>query len=178
MRKLIYILLVCTLLGLAGCNSKEEAIAETREVLCEEAGVQFTLNGLWIDQSQETSDKEAQAERKVILDVYREETGSGIQIICEDLTKTEGGTLVRLDDYVADFQEQLKISDKYQYACGDISTEMLYGNSYETFSAVAEELNGKQQYYIRRQDDTMIIMVITVFEEDKKEDILALGKEM
>ena len=37
---------------------------------------------------------------------------------------------------------------------------------------------GKQKYLIRRQDDSMIIMVITVFEEEKIEDILALGKEM
>lgn len=174
MKKIIYILLLCSFLGLIGCNSKEEAIAEITEIPCETAGVTFTLNGLWIQQDV----KGANAGQTVALSTYKEETGSGISIIYEDLTQTEGGTLVRMDDYVTSLQEQLKISKDYTYSCGEISTEKLYGNSYETFLATVSELDSRQQYYIRRQDDTMIIMVITLFGEDKLEDILALGKEM
>ena len=102
----------------------------------------------------------------------------GIDIISEDLTQTEGDTLVRMDDYLTDVQEQLKISEEFSYSCSEVSTENVYGEEYQVFTTTISELGGKQKYFIRRQDDTMIIMVITVFEEEKIEDILALGKEM
>ena len=178
MKKLIYILLLYALLGLAGCNSKEEAMAVITEIPCEMAGVSFSLNGLWTIQEEAEANSNAEEGQTVVLSTYREETGSGISVIYDDLTQTEGGALVRMDDYVAGLQEQLKISGNYDYSCSEISTEKLYGNSYESFSATVSELGGKQQYYIRRQEDTMIIMVITVFGEDNLEEILALGKEM
>ena len=178
MKKVLYLLLLCSFLGVAGCNSKEEAMATIVEMPCEEAGVNFALNGLWIEKSEEEANVEAETGQKVVLSVYQKETGSGIDIISEDLTKTEGGSLVRMDDYVAGLQEQLKISGEYSYSCSEVSSEKLYGNSYETFTAMVSELGAKQQYYIRRQDDTMIIMIFTVFGEEKIEDILALGKEM
>ena len=110
--------------------------------------------------------------------MFKKNTGSGIDIICEDLTQTESGILVRMDDYIAYLQEQLKIAGEYSYSCGEVSTEKIYGNSYETFTAVIPEWNGTQNYYIRRQEDTMIVMMITVFGEDTLEDILALGKAL
>ena len=171
-------LVLCSFLGLAGCNSKEKATAVITEIPCEKAGVSFSLNGLWVIQEETEANENVSAGQTVALSTYKEETGSGISVIYDDLTQTEGGTLVRMDDYVNGLQEQLKISSEYNYFCGEVSTEKLYGNTYETFSTTVSELGGKQHYYIRRQDDTMIIMVITVFGEDKIEDILALGKEM
>ena len=178
MKKIFYLILLCSFLGLAGCTSKEEAMAVITEIPCETAGVSFSLNGLWVIQEKTEANANVSAGQTIALSTYKEETGSGISVIYDDLTQTEGGTLVRMDDYVNGLQERLKISSEYDYFCGEVSTEKLYGNTYETFSTTVSELGGKQQYYIRRQDDTMIIMVITVFGEDKIEDILALGKEM
>ena len=178
MRKLLYLLLLCSLLGLAGCNSKEEAMATVVEAPCKEAGIKFTLNGLWVVKSGEEANADVAEGQKILLSASHQETGAGIDIISEDLTKTEGGTLIRMDDYLADIQEQLKISGEYNYSCSDISKEKIYDKEYRVFTTAIEELSGKQKYFIRRQDDTMIIMVISVFEEEKIEDILALGKEM
>lgn len=178
MRKLLYLLLLCSFLGLTGCDSKEEAMAMVVEAPCKEAEINFTLNGLWVVKSEEEANVDILAGQKVVLSAYQQETGAGIDIICEDLTQTEGGTLVRMDDYVADVQEQLKISEEFSYSCSEVSTENVYGEEYQVFTTTISELGGKQKYLIRRQDDTMIIMVITVFEEEKIEDILALGKEM
>ena len=178
MRKLLYLLLLCSFLGLTGCDSKEEAMATVVEAPCKEAGVNFTLNGLWVVKSEEEANMDILAGQKVVLSAYQQETGAGIDIICEDLTRTEGGTLVRMDDYVADVQEQLKISEEFSYSCSEVSAENVYGEEYQVFTTTISELGGQQKYFIRRQDDTMIIMVITVFEEEKIEDILALGKEM
>ena len=178
MKKKLYVifLLLCSFLGLTACNSKEEAMAVITEIPCETAGVSFSLNGLWVIQEEE--EIKANAGQMVALSTYKEETDSGIQIIYEDLTKTDGGTLVRMDDYIAALQEQLKISEEHKYSCGDVSTEKIYGNNYQTFEAFSAESGGRQQYYIRRQEDIMIVIVISLFGEEKLEDILALGKEM
>ena len=178
MKKILTILWLCFCLGLTGCQSKEEAMAETKEVSCKEAGISFTLNGLWAESKDEGIDIETKEGQTVALSVVQKSTGSGIDIICEDLTQTESGILVRMDDYIAYLQEQLKIAGEYNYSCGEVCTEKIYGNSYETFTAVIPEWNGTQKYYIRRQDDTMIVMMITVFGEDTLEDILALGKAL
>ena len=178
MRKIISILLLYFCLGLAGCNSKEEAMAVITEIPCETAGVSFSLNGLWIIQEEAEANANAQTGQTVVLSTYKEESGSGVSVIYEDLTKTEGGTLVRLDDYVAGLQEQLKISEDYNYSCEEVSTEKLHGNSYETFKANIRKLGGTQQYYIRRQDDTMIIMIFTAFVEDTLEDVLSVVKPL
>ena len=178
MKKILTILLLCFCLGLTGCQSKEEAMAEIKEVSCKEADISFTLNGLWAESKEEGIDIETKEEQTVALSVVQKSTGSGIDIICEDLTKTEGGILIRMDDYVAGIQEQLKTSGDYSYSCGDVSTEKVCGNSYKTFKAVIPELGGVQQYYIRRQEDTMIIMIITVFGEDTLEDILSAAKPL
>lgn len=178
MKKILYLILLCSFLGLAGCNSKEEAMAVITEIPCETAGVSFSLNGLWMIQEEAEANSNAKEGQTVALSTYKEETGSGISVIYDDLTQTEGGTLVRMDDYISGLQEQLKISSEYSYSCGEVSTEKLYGKRYETFSATVSELGGRQHYYIRRQEDTMIIMVISVFGEDNLEEILALGEEM
>lgn len=177
MKRLLYmIMLLCSFFSLTGCTSKkEEAMSVITEIPCEMAGVSFSLNGLWVIQETGT---ENNAGQMVALSTYKEETDSGIQVIYEDLTKTEGGTLVRMEDYIAGLQEQLKISNEYKYSCGEVSTEELYGKSYETFEAFSQELGATQRYYIRRQEDTMIVMVISLFGGEKLEDILALGKEM
>lgn len=177
-KKILTILLLCFCLGLTGCKSKEEAIEEIKEVSCEEAGISFTLNGLWAEAGEEEITIETKEGQTVALSVFQKSNGSGIDIICEELTQTEGGILVRMEDYVTGLQEQLKIAGDYKYSCGEISQETVFGNSYETFTAVIPELNGTQKYYIRRQEDTMIVMIVTVFEEEKIEDIMSLGKEM
>ena len=131
MRKLLYLLLLCSFLGLTGCDSKEEAMATVVEAPCKEAGVNFTLNGLWVVKSEEEANMDILAGQKVVLSAYQQETGAGIDIICEDLTQTEGGTLVRMDDYLADIQEQLKISEEFSYSCSEVSAENVYGEEYQ-----------------------------------------------
>ena len=153
-------------------------MAEITEIPCETAGVNFSLNGLWVIQEETETKVKAESGQTVALSTYQEETGSGIDVIYEDLMQTEGGTLIRMDDYVAGLKEQLESSGDYNYSCGEVSTEKLCGNNYETFTAMVSDLGAKQQYYIRRQDDTMIIMVITVFGGDKLEDILSLMNPM
>ena len=178
MRKMIYVLLLIFSLGLIGCQSKEEAMAVITDVPCDMAGVSFSLNGLWVIQEETEANANAAEGQRVALSAYKEETGSSISVIYDDLTQTEGGTLTRMEDYVADIQTQLKISENFSYSCGDVSTENLYGKEYETFAATISDMGGVQKYYIRRQDDTMIVLIVSVFGEDKEEEILALGKEM
>ena len=180
MKKLRYVVcvLLCSFLSLVACDSKEEALAVITEIPCETAGIMFSLNGLWVIQEEAETKGMGKEGQVVALSTYKEENGSGIQIIYDDLTKTKGGTLVRMDDYIAGIQEQLKISKEYKYSCGEVSKEELYGDYYQTFEAYSAEVGGSQKYYIRRQDNTMIIVVVSVFGEEKIEDILALGKEM
>ena len=178
MKKWIYILLLCIMFGLTGCNSKEEAMAVITEVPCELAEIKFSVNGLWVIQEEDVANINVDEGQTVAFSTYKEETGSTISVIYEDLTKTEGATLVRMEDYVADIQEQLKISSEYNYACSEVLEETLYGKQYQAFTADVSNLGGVQKYFIRRQDDTMIIVIFSVFGEDKLEEILALGKEM
>lgn len=178
MKKLIYILLFCMFFSLAGCNSKEEAMAVITEIPCEEAGVKFLLNGLWMIQEEALANVNVEEGQNVVLSAYKEETGSAISVIYDDLTKSEGGTLVRMEDYLADIQEQLKISGEYEYACSEVQEENLYGQQYQSFSAKVSNLGGQQKYYIRRQDDTMVILLFSVFGDDALDEILGLGKEM
>ena len=178
MKKILTVLLLCFCFGLTGCNSKEEAMAVITEIPCETAGVSFSLNGLWVIQEEAQANENVGMGQTVVLSTYKEETGSGIDIIYEDLTQTESGTLVRMDDYVAGLQEQLKIAGDYKYSCMDVSTEKVFGNNYETFTADISQLGGTQKYYIRRQEDTMIVMIFTVFGEDTLEEVLALGKTL
>ena len=178
MRKIKYMLILMCLLGLTGCNSKEEAMAVITEVPCELAEIKFSVNGLWAIQEEDVANVNVAEGQTVAFSTYKEETGSAINVIYEDLTKTEGATLVRMEDYVADIQEQLKISNEYNYACSEVLEETLYGKQYQAFTADVSNLGGVQKYFIRRQDDTMIIVIFSVFGEDKLEEILALGKEM
>ena len=159
MKKIISMLLLCFCFGIAGCNSKEEAMTVITEIPCETAGVKFSLDGLWMIQGESEANINVGGGQTVALNTYKEETGSGICVIYEDLTKTAGGTLVRMEDYVSSLQEQLKISGDFGYSCSEVTTEKLYDHNYETFTAVASELGGEQQYYIRRQDDTIILII-------------------
>ena len=178
MKKIIYVLLLCMFFCLTGCNSKEEAMAIITEVPCEEIGIRFSLNGLWVIQDEAEANTNSAEGQTVELSAYKEETGSAINVIYDDLTKTEGGTLVRMEDYMADVQEQLKISSEYSYACSEVGEETLYNQQYQTFTATVSNLGGMQKYYIRRMEDNMMVLIFSVFGEDKLEEILALGKEM
>ena len=166
------------LFSLTGCNSKEEAMAIITEIPCDMAGIKFSINGLWMIQEEAAANVNVEEGQTVALSAYKDETASAISVIYDDLTKTEGATLIRMEDYVADIQEQLKISSEYNYACSEIKEESLYGKDYQTFTANVSNLGGMQKYYIRRQDDTMIVILFSVFGEDKLEEILVLGKEM
>ena len=178
MRKLIYTVLFYLSLALTGCNSKEEALAIITEVPCELAEIKFSVNGLWVIQEEDVANINVEEGHTVAFCTYKEETGSAISVIYEDLTKTEGATLARMEDYVADIQEQLKISSEYNYACSEVLEETLYGKQYQAFTDDVSNLGAVQKYFIRRQDDTMILVIFSVFGEDKFDEILALGKEM
>lgn len=176
MKKIMCAFLLGAFFAMTGCNFKEEAISEVREAICEEAEISFTLNGLW-SQSEEEENR-LQKGQMLVFTAWEEETGSAIDIICEDLTETAGGTLVRMDDYVSGIREQLENSSEHQYSCSDTSVEKIYGKEYVTFQAEIPGMEGKQKFFIRRQENTMVMMVISAFGEEKIEDILALGKEM
>ena len=178
MKKGIILLILCVFLGITGCNSKEEAMAVITQVPCQEADVVFSLNGLWNIQEDGQENSNVTDGQKVGLSAYNEETGSVISVIYYDLKNTEGGTLTRMEDYIEAVQKNLKTAEDYSYACSEITSEELYGNSYETFTATVSDMDARQQLYFRRKEDTVIVITFTVFGEEKLDEILALGKEM
>ena len=177
-RILITLLVVCTL-GLPACNTKakEEALAQTTEVASELGEISFTLNGYWNLQQEEGVEKTNLSDSQTYdFMATHSETGTNISIIYDDLTKTDGGTLVKIDDYVTAVQESLKTSSKYTYKCSDITSEKLHGKEYMTFSCDVAELDARQHFYIRRIEDTIVIMMITLYGEDTISGILELAK--
>jgi len=180
MRKIGIILALCCMLGLSACNTKakEEALAQTTEVTSETAEISFTFNGYWsLQQGDEiTKSKESKGQSYDFIAKHME-TGTEVAIIYDDLTKTEGGTLIRMEDYVEAIRNGMMTSEDYTYQCSGIETELLLGEEYQVFLAATEEIGGVQHFYIRRIDDTMMIMVITLRGEDRLEDIISLSKK-
>lgn len=177
MKKLLGVWCMCALFFMAGCTRKEEAAAVVREAACKEAEIIFTLNDLWT----EHEEKQAGEGQMLVFSASEEKTGAGIDIWCEDLSKTQGGTLVRLEDYVSGILEKLKQAEEngdYCYLCSDAQTEEVYGKEYISFQVQVPEMDASQKFYIRRQEDMMTVMIISAFGEEKIEDILSLGKEM
>lgn len=182
MQKLYKILLFLSLLFLTGCEDKkrEEAISTVQNVICEKAEVEFTFNGLWSIKENNISDidiKDMDNKFDTQLYAYREEDGSSLIIMTEDLKKTEEGSLLRIEDYVSSIVEGLKISGKYNYSCSDVSETVLYGKQYLTFRAEIEEINARQYYYVRRVENEMILFISTVYGESNIYDILDNGRK-
>lgn len=180
MRKTIYILLLCCMLGLAACSQAD--IQQTRETVTEvnsePGGVAFTLTEEWIVQRAEELAASMNLKEGQTCDLLAQNTKTGtyINIIYEDLTKTEGGTLIHLEDYVKNIQENLQISSEYTYTCTEPAIQNLHGTEYHTFEAKVSmpQQQGTQYFYIRRIDDTVMIMAIGVFGEDSIESLLNL----
>ncbi len=178
MKRIFITLLIISMLGLPACNTKakEEALAQTTEVTSELGEISFTLNGYWnLQQEEETENGNLSDSQIYDFMATHTETGTNISIIYDDLTKTDGGTLVKIDDYVTAVQESLKTSSNYTYKCSEISSEKLHGKEYQTFSSSVAELEARQHFYIRRIDDTMMVMMITLYGEDTIDSVLGLS---
>lgn len=178
MKKIVVASMMCLLLGITGCNTKvkEEAMAQTTEIVSELGEISFTLNGYWgIKTSEELEKIKVSNSQFCDLEFYHTQTGSGVSIIYDDLTKTQGGTLVRMEDYVAAIRDSLENSKEYTYHCSEISSDTLHEKEYMTFSAKVSEQEGMQYYYIRRIDNQMMIMIFNLYGEDQLEDIINLS---
>lgn len=179
MKKIGIMILLFCMLSLTACSTKakQEALAQITEVNSELGEISFLLNGYWSLEPKEELEKmnisESQTYDFMATNI---QTGSNISIIYDDLSKSEGGTLVRLDDYVNIIWENLKNSSDYTYQCSEVDSINLHGDEYLTFSAEVMELDAKQHFYIRRMEDHMMIMMITLYGEDTEEDILKLSK--
>ena len=179
-----YKIILCffLLLLITGCGDKksEEALAVSQTITIPKAEMEFTLNGLWYVHKDDTEEKELEVDLnkfKVELEAYREEDGSSFLILTEDLSKTEGGELLRTKDYMESLMEGLKISKKYSYSCSEIDETVLYGKQFLTFRAEIKELGARQYYYVRRMEDEMILLIGTVYGESNIYDILDNGRK-
>lgn len=179
MKKLLIMFVLCCMLGSTACNTKakEEALAQTTEVISEPGEISFTLNGYWsFMPEEEIASMDVSESQSVDLSATHIETGTNISIIYDDLTKKEGGTLVRIEDYVEAIEAGMKNSSDYTYQCSEISSTNLGGKEYLTFAAETTEVQGVQHFFIRRIEDSMMVMMITLQVEDRLEDILKMMK--
>lgn len=174
MKKIIYIIIISMVI-LSGCSDKnrEELIKEVKEVSCEQAGISFTLNGLW-----EVGEVEEKENTKIELSATHSETGTRIVVMHKNIENEMGDSILRLEDYVEVVKENLKISEDYTYAVGESTSTILYGKEYITFPANMEELKARQQFYLKKNENTITIIIISLYEEDVLKDILALGKKI
>ena len=179
MKKIYIAIILLCVLGLTACNTKakQEALAQTTEVASETGEIIFDFNGYWSLMSKEEL-KKMNINESQVYDLIAEntQTGTNISIIYDNLKKTEGGTLVRIDDYVDIILENLKNSSENTYICSEISDMNLHGEEYKTFFVQVVELGAEQHFYIRRIEDQIMIMMITLYGEDTVEDILKLSK--
>lgn len=175
MKKLLITFVFFCMLGLTACNTKakEEALAHTTEVVSNPGEISFTLNGYWelLSEEEKKATDVSNSQRMDFVATHIE-TGTNISIIYDDLTKNEGGTLVRIEDYVKAVKEEMTSSSDYTYQCSKISSANLGGKEYLTFSSETIEVEGVQHFFIRRIEDTMMVMMITLQEGDVLEDIL------
>ena len=181
MKKIGIILALCCMFCLSACNTKaqEEALAQTTEVTSEPGEISFTFNGYWSLQQGDEIDRSKESEGQSYDFIAKHtETGTNIAIIYDDLTKTEGGTLVRMEDYVEAIRNGMLNSGDYTYQCSEITTKRLHGEEYQVFLAGTDEIEGVQHFYIRRIDDTMMIMVITLQGEDTLENVFNMSKSI
>lgn len=168
MRKGIWWLLILSLLFLPACTSRqEETKKEAEKTISMPGEINFSFPEEWLLHEEENT-----------LLAKNTLTGSSISITCEDLTKKEGGTLIRMEDYLEAIQENLKTSKDYSYRCGPVEMMELYGKQYYSFMAEVPELSGTQHFYIRRIDDRIMVMMITLFGEDTLEGIFGYGKAL
>lgn len=170
--------LVC--LYLVGCQTKEteETWKEVTVWKSALAKLQFTFPEGWSILSEDEEDQEDDFSFMSEFVAENRHTGSGISIVYEDLNRIEGGKLIRMEDYVESFQENLKRLDQYQYRCSMVSTIELQAETYYTFGADVEELKLRQQFYLRRIEDKVMVMTITLGEEDQLEDLLLFIQPM
>lgn len=181
MKKIGIVLAFFCILGLTACNTKakEEALAQTTEVISEIGKISFTFNGYWSLQQKDAIVRSKESESQSYDFIAKHtQTGTSVSIIYDDLTQTDGGTLVRMEDYVEAIRDGMANSDDYTYQCSEVETKHLHGEEYRVFLVATEEIEGMQHFYIRRIDDTMMIMVITLQGEDKLEDIISLSKKV
>lgn len=178
MRKRITVVLLCCLFGLTACQSKEkeEALAQTTEVVSKIGEVRFTLNGYWsVKPEEELIQLSHQSGQIYDLYAHHTQTGSSIQIVYEDLNQWEGGTLVRIKDYVSMVRDCLPNELSFPCECGEVTTTTFEGKEYWTFPVTVEKLSQVQHFYIRRIDDTIMIMIITLQGDDTLESVPELA---
>ena len=174
---LLFLLLCVT----GGCKGQEaqEAAAQITELVSSPGNLQFTFPEGWtVKSNSEEGQKEGASAVHYEFVAEDSLTGSGIAVIYEDLHRIQGGNLIRMEDYLTAFQENLKLSGDYRYSCGEVSLTELYGETYYTFSARVEEPQLTQQFYLRRIEDTVMMMTFTVVGEDSLENLLEYGRSL
>lgn len=182
MRKKITALMMLVLLLLCGCKGQQtsEASVQVRELTSQPGGVHFTFPEEWTvyQSGQEGDEAGSTFTEEYALVAEHRVTGSGIAIIYEDLNRIQGGNLVRMEDYLTVFQENLKLSRDYHYRCSEVGLTELYGEEYYTFSAEVTQPDLKQQFYIRRMEDRIMVMTVTVSAEDSLQQLLNYGRSL
>lgn len=175
MKKILCAIMLCCMLGITACGTMKTQEAEVivTQVTSEPGSITFTLTEDWTVQRSEELKETMNPKEGQVYDLFarNNETGTNINILYEDLTQTEGGTLVRMNDYITALKESLESSKDYSYSCTEAVAEELSGEEYQVFSTKVPELEGTQYFYIRRIDDTMMIMIISVFGEDTLESV-------
>ena len=178
MKKKFCMMLLCSMLGMTACSQPSTQQTQTviTEVSSQPGGVAFLLTEEWTVQRAEELAETMNLKEGQTCDLLAENTTTGtyINILYEDLTKTEGGILIQMEDYVKYIQENLQLSEQYTYTCTEPVIQNLHGVEYYTFEAQVSipQQKGTQYFYIRRIDDTVMVMSIGVFGEDTIESLL------
>ncbi len=169
MRKRTGWLLILGLLFLTACGGPQakETMQETKEITSVPGALAFSFPEEWLLKEE---DNNLLAENPL--------TGSSISITYEDLAKRQGGTLIRIQDYLEAIQENLQTAGDYSYSLGLVETKEVYGEQYHSFRAEVPALDGRQYFYVRRIEDTMMVMTVTLFGEDTLETVLQYGRAL
>ena len=158
------------MLFLAGCQMGKEAEEEITviEATSQPGNLSVTLEGRW------SLLEPGKLPENQSCDLLAEDalTDAGISIVYEDLTLTEGGSLIRMEEYLALMQEKLTAEDAYTYTCEEVTTREIAGETYYTFTALEETLGARLHYFVRRIGDTVMIMTITLYDGSGLENLL------
>ena len=167
----LFALLTLLLCMLGGCKEKEaeEVAVQATEISSEPGRLLFTFPEGWT-----VSTYEEGSSAEVRYDFVAEDvvTGSGISLLYDDLNRIQGGNLIRMEDYLAAFQENLKLSGNHKYSCSEVTETELLGEVYYTFSAAVAKPQLTHQFYLRRIEDKVMVMTVTLAGEDSLENLL------
>ena len=181
MKKLMTYLLIFTALLLWGCGNREvqETEAVVTEIISEPGKIRFIFDSDWTVSregvQEDTLSRKLEEDELIAVNAIN---GSSISLVYEDLTEIQGGTLVRMEDYVEAYWEKLKTDSSYSYNCTEPEMAQLYGEEYYTFAAEVSELEANQQFYLRRIGDRVMILTFTAYGEERAENLMEYGSSL